>query len=130
MSTAQENFRPLIHLGMDPNQDPDRTGTSYTLNVAVYLPTNYTVISSGYIQEGRDTEFSIYVQQKPIEPLGDFPQPQENLEILADNDSSELNWRVSEFSSDHPETGKITATVTDVSIVLADADDTDIRPVA
>lgn len=144
MANSEENFRPLIYLKKETEQGQVVT---YLLNAAVYLPTNYTLTSSGIILEREypeldaDTVYVLYVKEKTFEAGSDYPEPIFNEEELMRGSSNELNWRSSGFESQYSESGKLIVKVVDVTpgkegpkgkgkIVLADADDTDIKPLA
>lgn len=144
MTNTEDIFRPLIYLRLLGNLSGQNT--SYRLCTSLYLPNTYTVVSSGYSLDNpedpyhSDVLYTLYVQEKSTLTYAEVPGPEDNLELMVDGESNQMNWRSSNFESLNPD-GSLIAIVSDVTpgknrpkgkskIVLADADDTDLKPIA
>lgn len=132
---SDQNFRPLVYLKlMSP---PDET-TQFRLYTNISIPNNYTLVSSGLQPIEEDTVYTLYVQTKESLSIEPIPEFNGNLEFEYHKYSNQLNWRTTEFESRFYEGGNLVVKVIDLSpgedvqkgknkVVLADADDTDIK---
>ena len=132
---SDQDFRPMVYLKLLSHPTDN---TPFRLYTTISVPNNYTVVSSGFRSEGKDTYYTLYVQDKVTFALEPIPNTDENLELEYRTYSNQLNWRTVDFNSAHFEFGILHVSVMEITpdsevekgknkVILADADDTDIK---